>query len=113
MSDSPEKSEQINLNQVREPSVAYGGTFSHMLEIEYGDDVLLSAGLTREAFDREARFLLAGKLFELGRISSGQAAVLCGKERVEFLLDLPRIGVSVSNLCEEDLASEMEFMQNG
>jgi hypothetical protein len=39
---------------------------AHTLEIEYGDDVLLSAGLTQEQFNQEARFLLAAKLFELG-----------------------------------------------
>jgi predicted HTH domain antitoxin len=65
---------------------------AHTLEIEYGDDVLLSAGLTQEQFNQEARFLLAAKLFELGKLSSGQAARLCGKERVDFLLSLPQIG---------------------
>ncbi|MCG6941611.1 MAG: UPF0175 family protein [Thiohalocapsa sp.] len=34
----------------------------------------------------QGRFLLALKLFELGRISSGKAAILSGMGRVEFLL---------------------------
>ncbi len=59
---------------------------AHTLEIEYGDDVLLSAGLTQEQFNHEARFLLAAKLFELGKLSSGQAARLCGKGRVDFFV---------------------------
>ena len=37
----------------------------YSLTIEYGDDVLLSAGLSRNEFDAEARFLLAAKLYEL------------------------------------------------
>lgn len=86
---------------------------SHTLQIAYGDDVLLSSGLTRDAFAQEARFLLAAKLYELGRISSGQAAQMCGKERVQFLLDLPNVGVSVSNLRPEDAEAEVDFIRNG
>jgi hypothetical protein len=85
----------------------------HELTIEYGDDVLFSAGLTRDEFDQEARFVLAAKLYELGRLSSGQAAKLCGKGRVDFLLSLPRIGVSISNLQPEDSAAEAEFIRRG
>ncbi len=66
----------------------------HRLTIDYGDDILFSSGLTRGAFDEEARFLLAAKLYEVGRLSSGLAAKLCGKGRVDFLLALPRIGVA-------------------
>lgn len=86
---------------------------SYTLEIVYGDDVLLSAGKSRDAFDDEARFLLAAKLYELGRISSGQAAALCGKPRVRFLKELPDVGVSLSNLCPEDAADEIDFAQHG
>ena len=79
----------------------------HLLTIEYGDDVLFSSGLTRGAFEDEARFLLAAKLYEMGRLSSGQATKLCGKGRVDFLLSLPRIGVAVSNLRPEDIEAEV------
>jgi len=61
----------------------------------------------------EARFLLAAKLYETGRLSSGQAAKLCGKGRVGFLLSLPRIGVAVSNLQSEDIEAEVEFIRRG
>jgi predicted HTH domain antitoxin len=85
----------------------------HRLTIDYGDNVLFSSGLTRLAFDEEARFLLAAKLYEMGRLSSGLAAQLCGRGRVDFLYSLPRIGVAVSNLQPEDLDSEVEFMRRG
>jgi len=86
---------------------------SHSLKIEYGEDVLFSLGLSEQQFTEEARFLLAAKLYEMGRLTSGQAASLCGKGRVDFLLSLPRIGVSISNLQEEDAASEIEFLKHG
>ncbi|MFB1512683.1 MAG: UPF0175 family protein, partial [Thiocapsa sp. C3-sup] len=54
----------------------------------------------------EARFLLALKLFEQGRISSGKAAVLCGMGRVAFLLAAGRAGVPVVDLSGDDLDEE-------
>ena len=84
---------------------------SYELTIQYGDDVLFSTGLSRNEFDEEAAFLLAAKLYELGRLSSGQAAKLCGKGRVDFLLSLPRAGVSISNLRPEDADAEVRFLR--
>jgi predicted HTH domain antitoxin len=79
------------------------------LTIPYDDSVLLEASLTRDEFEREAKLMLAAKLFELGRLSSGRAAELCGLGRVEFLLALPRVGVSMSNLRPEDADDEASF----
>jgi predicted HTH domain antitoxin len=79
------------------------------LTIPYDDSVLLEASLTRDEFEREARLMLAAKLYELGRLSSGKAAELCGMGRVEFLAALPRVGVSMSNLCPEDADDEAAF----
>jgi hypothetical protein len=84
----------------------------HTLTIDYGDDVLFCMNLTQDEFVEEAKFLLASKLYELGRLSSGQAAGLCGMGRVDFLLSLPRVGVSITNLRSEDAESELEFLRN-
>jgi hypothetical protein len=84
----------------------------HRLTIDYGDDVLFSSGLTRGAFDEEARFLLAAKLYEVGRLSSGLAAKLCGKGRVDFLSSrwfasssapwpMPMLGAGLSQRTKE------------
>lgn len=83
------------------------------LTIEYEDEVLFSLGLSSEEFTEEARFLLAAKLYELGRLTSGQAARLCGKERVDFLMSLPRVGVAISNLRPEDAQAEIDFALHG
>ena len=72
---------------------------------------LRSAFPTRE-FSEEAKLLLAAKLYEMGRISSGQAARLAGKSRVEFLFSLSRLGVPMSNLKAEDLETELNFALN-
>lgn len=82
------------------------------LTIEYSDDLLFAMGLSNQEFSEEARFLLAAKLYELGRISSGQAAHLAHKSRVEFLFSLSQLGIPLSNLKEEDLESEINFALN-
>jgi predicted HTH domain antitoxin len=83
------------------------------LTIQYGDELLLGLGLSPSEFSAEAGFLLAAKLYELGRLTSGQAAKLCGKERVDFLLELPRAHVPVSNLHADDADDEIAFARHG
>ena len=84
---------------------------TYQLTIEYGDEVLFATSMSKDEFDSEATFLLAAKLYELGKLSSGQAAKLCGKGRVDFLLSLPRVGVSMVNLRPEDLADELKYVR--
>ena len=79
------------------------------LQISYDDSVLLETSLPAEDFEREAKLLLAAKLFEMGRMFSGMAAELCGMSRVAFLMSLPRVGVSLSNLRPEDALDELAF----
>ena len=80
----------------------------HPLTIEIPEDVLLATGQSREEFIREAKFLLAVKLFELGRLSSGKAARLCGMGQVDFLLTAGRMGIPVADLDEEEMKREFE-----
>lgn len=86
---------------------------SHTLTVEFGDEVLLATGQSPSEFAEEARLLLAAKLYELGRLSSANAAQLCGRTRVDFLLALPHVGVNVSNLSVEDLQDDLAFARNG
>ena len=83
------------------------------LTIEHADNLLFALGLSETEFSREAKFLLAAKLYEMGKLSSGQAARLADQSRVEFLLSLPRVGVATSNLRQEDLENELKFARNG
>lgn len=76
------------------------------LMIELPMDGLPSAAELPVNFSEEARFLLASKLFEQGRISSGKAGRLSGMGRVEFLLAASRSGVSVVDLTEDEMTDE-------
>lgn len=82
------------------------------LTIEYTDELLFALGVSNEQFSEEAKLLLAAKLYEMGKISSGQAARLAGKSRVEFLFSLARLNVPMSNLQAEDIKDESNFALN-
>ena len=83
----------------------------HTLSIEIPEDILLATGQSRDEFIREAKFLLAAKLFEMGRLSSGKASSMCNMPRVDFLLALGRIGISAMNLEPEDLQRELDDLK--
>ncbi len=76
------------------------------VKIELPVEGLPSAAELPNNFSEEARYLLALKLFEQGRISSGKAAKLAGMGRVEFLLAASRDGVPVVDMTEAEMAEE-------
>ena len=78
----------------------------NVLTIKYSDDVLLSLKETREEFEDEARYLLALKLYELGKISSGKAAKMAGLSRIEFLMRLKKYKVSPFQMDLEEILEE-------
>lgn len=77
------------------------------LTIELPESLLTLSHLSREEFVHDAKFLLVAKMFELGRLSSGKAAEICGMSRVDFLLALGRIGISPIQLDEDELDKEL------
>lgn len=77
-----------------------------VIHIDLPESVLVSTGQSREEFVQDAKFFLALKLFELGRISSGRAAEICETPRIEFLLRAGRAGVPVADLDTEEMDRE-------
>jgi len=82
---------------------------SRVISIDLPENVLLATGQSKEEFVREAKFLLALKLFELGRLSSGQAAELCNMPRIDFLLLVGKMGIAIADLDEAEM--EREFAE--
>lgn len=56
---------------------------------------------------QEARFLLAAKLYEVGRLSLGQAAKLSDYSKPTFIELLGKAGVPVFDYPPEDLEQEL------
>ena len=69
-------------------------------------DALLLHSKDLASMQLRSRFLLAMKFFELGELSSGQAAEMCGISRVSFLFEAGKLGVPVAELSEDELSAE-------
>jgi len=80
---------------------------TNTLCIPYSDDLLLSMKKSQEEFEDEARLLLAIKLYELGRVSTGAAAELAGMGRVAFILELGRFGLSPLGQGSDEVAEDL------
>ncbi len=80
------------------------------IDIEYTDDILASAGMSRSELAETARIATAAKLFQDGRISLGQAAKMCRFGKVAFMGELARRGYSCVNLGVEDAEDELRFI---
>jgi len=76
------------------------------ITIQYDESIPFSLGESPGEFEHEAVFLLALKLFELGRLSAGKAAELCGMAKPTFLWKAGEMGVPVARLDEDQFEAE-------
>lgn len=75
------------------------------LDLGFPTTLLLHAS-DATALAERSRFLLALKFFELGELSSGQAAEMYGLGRVRFLAEAARCGVPATELAGDELRQE-------
>ena len=79
-----------------------------VLEIPYENNLPDIVQLSPTEFEQDLKIALASKLFELGRLSSGQAAKLAGIPRVYFLKQLSRFKVDAIAWHVDELKDEFE-----
>ena len=77
------------------------------LTIDYGDEVLLALGMTPDEFNKEARTLIAVKLYEMGRLSTGAAAELANLPKPLFLSRLAAYDIDTFNISKDELRSDV------
>lgn len=80
---------------------------TNVLTIPYSEDLLLSLKESKESFETEARLLLAVKLYEMGRITTGLAAQLAGMDRVSFIFSLNHFGLSPIGVDADEIEQDM------
>ena len=67
---------------------------------------MLASGRSVAELESELRLALAVKLYELKRVSVGQAADIAGLGKFAFIGELGRLGIPLINFGEEQLAEE-------
>lgn len=80
------------------------------VEIDFPDETRLAMKISPEMVGGELRMLAAVKLYELGRLSSGAAAIMAGVPRVVFLNKLADYNVDTFSLTEEQLKQETSLV---
>ncbi len=76
------------------------------LTIDVPEDVLWALQQRPDEFADEARLLLAVKLYETGRLSTGLAASLAGMPRSAFIFLLGRFGLSPVGVDTDELEED-------
>ena len=77
------------------------------LNIPYPPEVLWALQKDEQEFEEEARLLLALKLYETGKLTTGLAAQLAGVPRVTFLFLLGQHGLSPFGEEPEELEGDL------
>jgi predicted HTH domain antitoxin len=80
----------------------------HTLSLSYADDLLITSGKSPQELEKELKFLLAVKLFELHRLSLGKAAEFCSMNKTQFMFELGRLEIPVINLDNDQIADELK-----
>lgn len=80
---------------------------ANRVSIPYPSEVRFALERDPEQFQYDARELLAIKLYEIGRLSSGLAAQLAGVSRSQFLHLLGRYDISPFEVSEDELTQDI------
>ena len=79
----------------------------HTITLTIPEETLQALQTTPENLSQEMLLVVAVKLYELGRLSSGAAANLAGISRTVFLSKLADYGVDTFRLTEAELAEDL------
>lgn len=78
------------------------------IKVDYPDSLPAVANMSHETFEQDARLAMAMKLYEIGRLSSGQASNLAEIPRTDFLLRCHEYGVDSVAWDTDELKRELQ-----
>ena len=81
--------------------------------IDLPDTLLKEISLGYADPEREVKFILAAKLVEMGRISTGRAAQWLGISKPRFLQEMSRYGLSALPVDEEEIKEDVLNVEAG
>ena len=81
------------------------------LVLQYPDALLNGSGKTREAVENEMRLQLAVRMFQLGELSLGQAALVAGLEKVDFMDELGKARIPLADWDDEEIKAELRAIR--
>ena len=85
------------------------GNKKNRLTIDYSDEILWTLQQNPEEFAADARLLLAIKLYETGKLSTGLASQLAGVSRNAFYVLLSQNELSPFGEDPEELEEDLAF----
>ena len=78
------------------------------ISVDFPNDILLALNESENDLKKRIKITLAIQLYELQKLTIGKAAQLSGMSRLEFEKELSKNEISISNLNEEDVLSDIE-----
>lgn len=78
------------------------------LSFEYPSEILWALQKEPDEFEREARLMLALKLYEGGKLSTGLAARIAGISRISFMFLLSEYGLSPFGESPDELKEDFD-----
>jgi len=81
------------------------------ISIDFPSDILLALNESENELKNRIKVTLAIQLYKLQKLTIGKAAQLSGMSRFEFENELSKNKISISNLSEEDILSDIEKLK--
>ena len=78
------------------------------IQIMIPENLMLLLGSSLENARAESQKLLAIKLYEVGYLTTGQAAEMCGMNRIDFMIELSRMNIPAVTMDKDEIRKEIE-----
>ena len=81
------------------------------ISVDFPNDILLALNESENDLKKRIKVTLAIQLYKLQKLTIGKAAQLSGMSRFQFEKELSKNKISISNLNEEDVLSDIEKLK--